>query len=211
MELNGTGRQVVRFALALALACGAVIGTAARQTAGAPSSTTGHEAADTPVLPPGYVIGPEDVLSIVFWKDADMSATVVVRPDGKISLPLVNDIPAAGLTPEQLRTQLLKAAVKYVADPNATVVVKEIHSRKVFITGNVLRPGTFPLTGEMNVVQLISMAGGLQEYADAKNIVVMRTDGGRVQYLKFNYRDIIKQKNGQQIVSLKPGDTVVVP
>ena len=211
MELNGTGRQVVRCGLALALAFGAAIGIAARQVASAPSATSAADAAGTPALPPGYVIGPEDVLSIVFWKDADMSATVVVRPDGKISLPLVNDIPAAGLTPEQLRTQLLKAAVQYVADPNATVVVKEIHSRKVFITGNVLRPGTFPLTGEMNVVQLISLAGGLQEYADAKNIVVMRTDGGRVQYLKFNYRDIIKQKSGQQIVSLKPGDTVVVP
>ena len=203
--------ELIRVSLALALACGAVTGTAAQQAAGAPSATSGSEAAGTPAVPPGYVIGAEDVLSIVFWKDADMSAVVVVRPDGKISLPLLNDIPAAGFTPEQLRAQLLQAASKYVSDPNATVVVKEIHSRKVFITGNVVKPGTFPLTGNMNVVQLIALSGGLQEYADAKNIVVMRTDGGRVQYLKFNYKDVIKQKNVQQNVSLKPGDTVVVP
>jgi polysaccharide export outer membrane protein len=200
----------IRYGLALALACSAVIGTAAMQR-GTPSSINGTEAAGAPALPPGYVIGAEDVLSIVFWKDADMSAQVVVRPDGKISLPLLNDIQVAGSTPEQLRAQLIQAASKYVEGPNATVVVKEVHSRKVFITGNVVKPGTFPLAGEMNVVQLIALAGGLQEYADAKNIVVMRTDGGPAQYLKFNYKDVIKQKNVQQNVSLKPGDTVVVP
>jgi polysaccharide export outer membrane protein len=200
-----------RYGLALALACGAVVGIAAEQRPSTPSSANGTQAADTPALPPGYVIGAEDVLSIVFWKDADMSAQVVVRPDGKISLPLLNDIQVAGSTPEQLRAQLIQAASKYVESPNATVVVKEIHSRKVFITGNVAKPGTFPLAGDMNVVQLIALSGGLLEYADAKNIVVMRTDGGRAQSLKFNYKDVIKQKNVQQNVSLKPGDTVVVP
>jgi polysaccharide export outer membrane protein len=203
--------RTLRYGLALALACSAVIGAAAEQRASPPSSTTSTEAAGAPALPTGYVIGAEDVLSIVFWKDADMSAQVVVRPDGKISLPLLNDIQVAGSTPEQLRAQLIKAASKYIEDPNATVVVKEIHSRKVFITGNVAKPGTFPLAGDMNVVQLIALAGGLLEYADAKNIVVMRTDGGRAQSLKFNYKDVIKQKNVQQNVLLKPGDTVVVP
>jgi polysaccharide biosynthesis/export protein len=201
----------LRYGLALAMACGAVIGAAAEQRTSTPSSTNGTETAGPPALPPGYLIGVEDVLSIVFWKDVDMSAVVVVRPDGRISLPLLNDIQAAGSTPEQLRAQLIQAAAKFVEDPNATVVVKEVHSRKVFITGNVLKPGTFPLAGDMNVVQLIALAGGIQEYADSKNIVVMRTDGGRVQYLKFNYKDVIKQKNVQQNVSLKPGDTVVVP
>jgi polysaccharide export outer membrane protein len=203
----------LRCGLALALAStpsAAVMGAAGQRTT-TQVSASATEAAATPALPRGYVIGPEDVLSILFWKDADMSAVVVVRPDGKISLPLLNDIQVAGSTPEQLRARLMQAAAKYVEDPNATVVVKEVHSRKVFITGNVLRPGTFPLAGDMNVVQLIAMAGGLQEYADAKNIVVMRTDGGRTEYLKFNYKDVIKQKNVQQNVSLKPGDTVVVP
>jgi polysaccharide export outer membrane protein len=90
-------------------------------------------------------------------------------------------------------------------------VVKEIHSRKVFITGNVAKAGTYPLTGEMNVLQLIALAGGLAEYADAKNIVVMRNEGGQPHAFKFNYKDVIKQKNVQQNILLKPGDTIVVP
>lgn len=162
-------------------------------------------------LPPGYLIGPDDVLSIVFWKDKDMSADVVVRPDGKISLPLLNDIQAAGLTPDELRTQLARTAAKLVKDPDVTVVVKEIHSRNVYITGNVGKPGTYPLATGMNVLQLIAMAGGLQEYADAKNIVVIRLDNGRQTSFKFNYKDVIKQKNVEQNIPLKAGDTVVVP
>jgi polysaccharide export outer membrane protein len=162
-------------------------------------------------LPTGYLIGADDVLTIVFWRDKEMSAEVVVRPDGRISLPLLNDVQAAGLTPDQLRADLEKAASKYIADPNSTVVVKEIHSRKVFITGNVAKAGTYPLTGEMNVLQLIALAGGLAEYADAKNIVVMRNEGGQPHAFKFNYKDVIKQKNVQQNILLKPGDTIVVP
>jgi polysaccharide export outer membrane protein len=157
------------------------------------------------------VIGAEDVLSIVFWRDKDMSADVVVRPDGKISLPLLNDVDAAGLTPDQLRSQLVKAASKFVEDPNATVVVKEIHSRKVFITGNVAKAGTYPLMGDMNVLQLIALAGGLAEYADSKNIMIMRNEGGRQESFKFNYKDVTKQKHVEQNIVLKPGDTVIVP
>jgi polysaccharide export outer membrane protein len=162
-------------------------------------------------LPAGYVIGPDDVLSIVFWRDKDMSAEVVVRPDGRVSLPLLNDIQAAGITPEELRVQLEKAAGKYVSEPNATVVVKTINSRKVYITGNVLKPGTYPLNGDMSVLQLIAIAGGLQEYADSKKIVVMRKEEGRDRFFSFNYKDVVKQKNVQQNIPLKPGDTVVVP
>ena len=113
-------------------------------------------------LPSDYVIGPEDVLVIVFWRDEKMGGEVVVRPDGRISLPLLNDVDAAGFTPEQLRATIEKAATKYVAEPNATVVVKTINSRKVHIVGNVLKPGTYPLTGDMNVLQFIALAGGLQ-------------------------------------------------
>lgn len=162
-------------------------------------------------LPAGYVIGPEDVLSIVFWRDKDMSADVVVRPDGRISLPLLNDVQAAGRTPDQLGAELVAAAGKFIADPNATVVVKEIHSRKVFITGNVAKPGSYPLSGDMNVLQLIALAGGLAEDADAKNIVIMRNEAGHAQSFKFNYKDVVKQRGVQQNIALKPGDTVVVP
>jgi polysaccharide export outer membrane protein len=159
----------------------------------------------------GYVIGAQDVLSVVFWRDKDMSADVVVRPDGNISLPLLNEIPAAGLTPEQLRARLTEAAAKFVEDPTATVVVKEIHSRNVYITGNVAKPATYSLMGDMTVLQLIAMAGGLQEYADAKSIVIIRAEGGRQQYHNFNYKDVVKQKHVEQNIVLKPGDTVVVP
>jgi polysaccharide export outer membrane protein len=162
-------------------------------------------------LPDGYVIGPDDVLTVVFWRDKEMSAEVVVRPDGRISLPLINDVEAAGLSPDQLRVQLEQAASKYIAEPNAAVVVKMINSRKVYITGNVLKPGTYPLNGDMTVLQLIAVAGGLQEYADSKKIVVMRKEEGKDRHFPFNYKDVIKQKNLQQNISLKPGDTVVVP
>jgi polysaccharide export outer membrane protein len=178
----------------------------------APASSASPSAATTGAsLPSGYVIGPEDVLSIVFWRDKDMSADVVVRPDGKVSLPLLNDIDAAGLTPEQLRQELVKRASKFVEDPNASVVVKEIHSRKVFITGNVAKPGSYPLAGEMNVMQLIALAGGLQEYADSKNIVVMRTESGTPATHRFNYKDVVKQKHIEQNIQLRAGDTVIVP
>jgi polysaccharide export outer membrane protein len=135
----------------------------------------------------------------------------VVRPDGRISLPLLNDVRAAGYTPEQLKAELEKQAAKFLADPNATVVVKEINSRKVFVTGQVAKPGSYPLIGEMNVLQLLAHVGGLLEYADAKNIVILRNENGREQRFRFNYKDIVKGKNVQQNIALKPGDTVVVP
>ena len=194
-------------------AAGAIV--AAQQAQSLPPTPNrtppGATAATALTLPTGYVIGPSDVLSVVFWRDKDMSADVTVRPDGNISLPLLNDIPAAGLTPDQLRSKLVDAASKYIEDPNATVLVKEIHSRNVFITGNVAKPATYPLNGDMTVLQLIAIAGGLQEYADAKNIVVIRAENGRTQYHKFNYKDVVRQKNVAQNIMLKPGDTVVVP
>lgn len=178
----------------------------------APSSASAPATAPAgATLPPGYVIGPDDVLTVVFWREKDMSAEVTVRPDGKISLPLLNDIDAAGITPEQLRLNLEKAAGKLMSEPNASVSVKTINSRKVYITGNVMKPGTFPLTGEMTVLQVIALAGGLQEYADSKNIVILRKVDGREQSFKFNYKDVTKQKHPEQNIALKPGDTVIVP
>ena len=185
-------------------------GSVAAPSAPAPSASPSAATTGAP-LPSGYVIGPEDVLSIVFWRDKDMSADVVVRPDGKVSLPLLNDIDAAGCTPEQLREELVKRASKYVEDPNASVVVKEIHSRKVFITGNVAKPGSYSLAGEMNVMQLIALAGGLQEYANSKKIVVMRMENGRQVSRPFNYKDVVQQKRLEQNIQLRAGDTVIVP
>jgi len=167
--------------------------------------------ATDPVLPPGYVIGTDDVLSIVYWKDKDMSADAKVRPDGRIALPLINEVVAAGLTPQQLHTKLTEESKKYMEDANITVVVREINSRKAFITGEVNKPGPYPLTAPTTVLQLISLAGGLREYADSKKIVIMRSENGRQISLPFNYKEVASGKKLQQNIELKPGDTVVVP
>ena len=161
--------------------------------------------------PADFVIGPNDVLTIVFWRDKDMSGDVAVRPDGKISLPLLNDVQAAGLTPEQLRQQITTAAERLVEDPNVTVVVKEINSRRVYITGQVAKPGPYPLSGPTSVLQLIAMAGGVLEYADSKNITIMRSENGKPSSFQFNYKDVVKRKNLKQNIELRPGDTVIVP
>ncbi len=159
-----------------------------------------------------YVIGPDDVLSVLFWRDKDMTADVVVRPDGKISLPLINDIQAGGLTPSELCEAVKAVARRYVEDPSVTVVVKQINSRKLFITGQVEKPGPYPMSGATTVLQLIATAGGLKEFTDGKRILIMRTDkaGKQISYV-FNYRQVTEGKNLEQNIELRPGDTVVVP
>jgi len=161
-------------------------------------------------LPPGYVIGPEDLLTIVFWRDKEISGDAAVRSDGMISLPLLNDVRAAGLTPEQLSAELEKAASKFIADPDATVIVREIRSRKVYVVGEVGKPGAVPLIGEMNVLQLLASVGGLLEHASRDDITVIRRQNGRERRFRFNYNEVVKGKNGQQNILLQPGDTVVV-
>ena len=202
----------------LILATGAAAQTAgpppaAPPSAAAPAATAAP--AGVPVvaapLPPDFVIGPDDVLSVVFWRDKDLSGDVVVRPDGKISLPLLNEVHAAGSTPEQLRAALMESAARYIADPNVTVVVKQINSRKVFITGQVYKPGPYPLTSPTTVVQLIALCGGLTEFADAKHIVVLRPAANRTLSFRVNYNDLTRQKNLRQNIELQPGDTVIVP
>ena len=161
-------------------------------------------------LPRDYVIGPEDSLTVIFWRDKELSSEVIVRPDGKISLPLLNDVQAAGLTPEQLKKSLEEAAAKYVEDPNATVIVREVRSRKVYVVGEVASPGTVVLMSEMNVLQLIAAVGGLLEHADRKNIAIVRQVDGQERRFKFNYSDVVKGKQPQQNILLQPGDMVVV-
>jgi polysaccharide export outer membrane protein len=180
---------------------------------GAPAAERVAERAEVvPASPPAdYTIGPSDVLSIVFWRDKELSADVVVRPDGLISLPLLNDIAAAGLTPNQLRARIVDAARRFITDPSATVLVKEINSRRVYVTGNVEKPGMYPLHGQLTVLQLIAMAGGLKEFVSGKNIVVVRIEAGRQVRLLFNYEAVVRGKDLAQNLQLKPGDTVVVP
>ena len=185
---------------------------AANASAPAPVAAAAAAVPTKPATPNGYVIGVDDVLSILFWRDKDLSAPeITVRPDGKVTLPLLNDVQAAGLTPEQLRETVLTAARRYVEDPQPTVIVKEIKSRKVFITGQVEKPGPYPLNGSVTVLQLIATAGGLRDFADGKNITVMRVRQGQQSIFEFNYQDLVKRKNLFQNIELEPGDTVVVP
>lgn len=181
-----------------------------------PSSAPAKPAAPAPAVtgvatPDDYVVGPEDVLGVVFWRDQEMSGDITVRPDGRITLPLIGDMPAAGVRPEDLRAQIQAAADKYLSDANVTVVVRQIHSRKVYITGQVATPGPYPLTGPRTVMQLIALAGGISEYADSKNITVIRNESGKTLSFKFNYQDVARGKNLAQNIPLRPNDTVVVP
>jgi polysaccharide export outer membrane protein len=162
-------------------------------------------------VPGDYTIGAEDVLGIIVWREPDMSVDATVRPDGKISLPLINEVAATGLTPDELRARLVDAAKQFVENPSVTVVVRQINSRRVFITGNVGRPGPYPLGGQTTVLQLIAIAGGLGEYADRQGVRIMRFDNGASIALPFNYEDIARGKNLQQNIVLRPGDTVLVP
>jgi polysaccharide export outer membrane protein len=189
------------------------VGTSGRDAAAAAvTAITPRDIPKGAVTPPAdYVIGVDDKLSIVYWKDKDMSADVIVRPDGKISLPLLNEVTAAGLTPGQLRDRISEESRRYVEDANIIVVVMQINSRRVFITGEVNKPGPYPLAGPTTVLQLIAMAGGLRDYANGKNILIMRNENSRPVSLRFSYQDVIARKNLKHNVELKPGDTVVVP
>jgi polysaccharide export outer membrane protein len=161
--------------------------------------------------PPGYVIGPGDVLNIVFWRNKDMSTQAVVRPDGRISLPLLDDVTAAGLAPDALGPDLEERAKRYFDAPNVTVIIQQINSRYVYITGRVAKPGQYPLYGPTTVLQLISTAGGVSEYAHKDDIVILRIADGHSERHKFNYDDVVKGKHVEENIALKPGDTVVVP
>jgi polysaccharide export outer membrane protein len=185
---------------------------AAPPAGAAPSGATSPDM--TPpagIAPTNYIIGPDDVLTVVFWRDKDLTGDVTVRPDGMITVPLINEVMAAGRTPDQLRRVLQEMAAKYIEDPNAAVVVKEINSRKVYITGMVNKIGAYTITAPTTVLQLITMAGGLQDFADEENIVVVRTENGKQTSYQFNYKDVVKRRRLQQNIFLQPGDTVVVP
>ncbi len=159
---------------------------------------------------PTYVIGPEDVLHIAVWKEADFTATLPVRPDGKISLPLLDDVQAAGLTPKQLAVSVTEKLKKYVADPRVTVVVTSINSKRIFLVGEVMHPGATSMLPNMTVLQALSSAG-LSQFANTKRIYVLRTENGKQRKLPVNYRQLVKGNQIEQNYLLQPGDTIVVP
>lgn len=171
----------------------------------------GDTATKSATADPNYVIGAQDVLDISVWKEPDVSRVVPVRPDGKISLPLLNDVQAAGLTPAQLAAQVTESLKKYVTNPQVTVIVTAINSQRVYILGEVTRPGAFPLLPGMSVLQALSSAGGFTQFAKVKSIFVRRLEDGKESKYPFNYKDVINGKRPEQDILLKAGDTIVVP
>jgi polysaccharide biosynthesis/export protein len=160
---------------------------------------------------PNYVIGAQDVLDINVWKEPEITRTVPVRPDGKISLPLLNDVQAEGLTPSQLAAQITNSLKKYVTNPQVTVIVGQINSQRIYILGEVARAGAYPLLPGMSVLQGLSAAGGFTQFANMKKIYVLRQENGKQDKLPFNYKDVVAGRHSEQNVVLKAGDTIVVP
>jgi polysaccharide export outer membrane protein len=164
------------------------------------------------VRPESYVIGAEDVIDVYVWKEPEMSKTVPVRPDGMISVPLVGETKAAGYTPVQLQDILAESMKKYVSDPQVTVVVEKVSSLSFNIVGEVNKPGYYPLTRRMTVLDAIALAGGFKDFAKMKKVYVLRTvASGSQERLPFNYKQVIKGQNPQQNIELQPRDTIVVP
>jgi polysaccharide biosynthesis/export protein len=163
--------------------------------------------AAVPVDPKAYLIGAEDVISIRVWKEPENSGQFVVRPDGKISIPLIGEIQAAGLTPEKLSANIAQGLQKVMVHPEVTVGVEKVNSKKYFIQGEVNRPGSYPLVIDTSVLEALVNAGGFREFANTKKIVVLRGS----ERLKFNYHEVTKGKKMDQNIMVKPGDQIIVP
>jgi polysaccharide export outer membrane protein len=174
--------------------------TVATQPSGQPMSVAG----------PAYLIGADDMLLISVWKEPDLTATLPVRPDGNISLPLLNDVAAAGLSPTQLAASITEKLKKFVADPRVTVVVTQINSQKIFVMGEVQHTGAIQLLPNMTVLQALADAGFTQ-FANTKGIYVLRAENGHQQKIPVNYKRLLKGQAIDQNIMLKPGDTIVVP
>lgn len=187
----------------------------ARAQETAPSQKSGKTEAAEPAKPatedPNYVIGAQDTLDISVWKEPEVSRVVPVRPDGKISLPLLNDVQAAGLTPSQLAAQITESLKKFVANPQVTVIVTTINSQRIYLMGEVTRAGAYPLLPGMTVLQALSSGGGFTPFANTKKIYVLREVNGKKEKYPFNYKEVLAGKHSEQDLVLKAGDTIVVP
>ncbi len=157
-----------------------------------------------------YRIGREDVLDVAVWRDPDMSRTLPVRPDGFISMPITGDIQAAGKTPGQLAEEIKERLKPFVQDPRVTVIVREVNSSRVFVTGEVANPGAYPLRGRVSLVQAIALAGGFTEFADSDGILIIRP-GEKDTKIPVRYRDVLEADASEVELIRRPGDTIVVP
>jgi polysaccharide biosynthesis/export protein len=158
-----------------------------------------------------YLLGPEDAVEISVWKEPDLTKQLVVRPDGKITYPLIGEVQAAGKTVKQLQAEILKRLEKYVTDAHVTVILLKAQNYKIYVTGKVNKPGEFVIGKPVNVLQAISMAGGLTPFASPGSITVLRSLGGKEEVYPFNYKDVAKGQFLEQNRTLLPGDVVVVP
>ncbi len=183
----------------------------ARQAALGPVATSPESKAMSAADESTYVIGPQDVLDINVWKEPEVSRLVPVRPDGKISLPLLNDIQAAGLTPMQLQAAISEGLKKFITGPQVTVIVREINSRRIYVLGEVSRPGAFPMIPNMTVLQALSTAGGFTQFARLNAVYVLRSENGKQSTYPFNYKEVVRGSRPEQNIILRPGDTIVVP
>jgi len=199
--------------LAVTLLGFAVPARAGENQAGAPPQNGAGSAAQpaAATTDPSYIIGAQDVLDISVWKETELTRVVPVRPDGKISLPLLNDVQAAGLTPTQLAAEITTNLKHFVTDPQVTVIVSQINSQRVYILGEAARPGAYPMLPGMTVLQALSSAGGFTQFANMKKIYVLRGSGGKQEKFPFNYKDVIGGKHTEQNIELKAGDQIVVP
>jgi polysaccharide export outer membrane protein len=180
---------------------------------GAQNPASGPDASvpQTAASDPSYIIGSDDVLDISVWKEPDVSRVVPVRPDGKVSLPLVSDVQAAGLTPSELAADLTTRLKKYLNDPQVTVIVTQINSRRVYIVGEVARPGAFPLLPDMTVLQALADAGGFTTFANTKKIHILRMINGKQTEFPFEYHEVLEGNKTSENIKLLPGDEIVVP
>jgi len=165
------------------------------------------EATSAGVDPHVYVIGGEDVLYVRVWREMDFTGSYIVRPDGKITIPLVGDMQAAGLTPERLGEQLKQALAEFINAPDVNVTVSQVNSKKFYISGNVVKPGEYPLVLPTRVFDALSNSGGFRDFANKKKIVIVRG----AERIKFNYQDVLKGKDVDQNIFLENGDTIIVP
>jgi polysaccharide export outer membrane protein len=158
-----------------------------------------------------YKIGPEDLLSISVWKNEAMSRVLPVRPDGMISLPLLDDVMAAGLTPMELRNVLAQKLAEYVPSPSVTVIVNDVHSFKVSVIGEVIRPARYELKSRTSVLDVLALAGGFNQFAARTRIVVLRQEGAKTVRIPFNYNRVTAGASEEENIYLRPGDIVLVP
>lgn len=202
-------REIVRLLIVTVLL--AAVSSSQQVPAADATSQTAQAAVVKPVADQEYKIGAEDLLTVSVWREPDLSGAVPVRPDGNVTITLLGDVPAAGMTAAQLSASIEEKLRKYLTDPRVTVVVTEVRSKRVYVIGEVARQGPMTLTAGMRVSQAISSAGGFTQFANTKKILVLRNESGSQHKYKFNYKEFVEGRNTSQDIQLIAGDTVVVP